>query len=357
MSVDLNESASDRDLLLDDTSKAESPVATHPDDEDKQEQAPVHADSSVSSTSSASQSPGRAQTTRPMPGLQVAAEWYKQYEMLSHRTALFAGLQGMRPQASPLHTQSPSVLQQSSSQSTPSSSSAPSSNDSSLLYSHHQASFPKPAEHDKQQILMASHQALLAQYAQQFYAGQNAPSGLLPMLAHHTPKLFSPDQHEQQHNNSQLNLYPHLSATSSPFPGAPGPFQFYGRHPTGQAPIAGHFGQSMGQHPIRSGLPTRGITSADSRSPSPASSHPNYPLSCDEDDEENEDADSQSINAANGEWTYEEQFKQVCRTVLYLFLYFKGHTGDECLKNLIFGIKTDDPQMVSEPIWSNFLPF
>ncbi len=57
---------------------------------------------------------------------------------------------------------------------------------------------------------------------------------------------------------------------------------------------------------------SRGDNSSGSRSPSPSSSQLSGNAGCDEEDEDcGDDLDSQSIGAANGEWTYEEQFKQV----------------------------------------------
>ena len=68
-------------------------------------------------------------------------------------------------------------------------------------------------------------------------------------------------------------------------------------------------GQYSGRMAASDKINSHGNNSSGSRSPSPASSQLSGHGGCDE--EEDEYDDSQSINAANGEWTYEEQFKQV----------------------------------------------
>jgi len=176
---------------------------------------------------------------------------------------------------------------------------------------------------EKQQLLLAGHQALLAQYAQQFYNSQN---GLMP-------KLFNPlqqQQHESSGHDSEKERYlASLGLYNSNMP--PGSYSNGGNHFNAYqrqqatsdhvSPANGQFGQMhmlSREHQLRSAHASsksgvgRGDNSSGSRSPSPSSSQLSGNAGCDEEDEDcGDDLDSQSIGAANGEWTYEEQFKQV----------------------------------------------
>lgn len=348
--------------------------------------------SSSSSASSACLSPVSKSSAsvnksfQPLQSLQIAAEWYKQYEerLLENRTNILSGgLQQMKPPINLFNnSQLNSPNQQSSpisnsNQTTPQSSSV-SSNDSSLLMERFYSQLPSSlaSQHattqglpfpttmknnvdmaaDKQ-LLLASQQALLAQYAQ-FYShhngAQHSPASLLPMLsqaAANLPngKLLShsqqaPDSYlnkesiEKERYLASLNLY-HQTSTSSPLNnhsmGPFNPYQFSRRDPISNrinndliSPATSSLNISIksSQHSTSSNqlnqqqIHNRGDNSSGSRSPSPTSSQLSGNAGCDEDEEDCDD--SQSINAANGEWTYEEQFKQVkIIKLLILYLY------------------------------------
>lgn len=329
---------------------------------------------------------------QPLPGLQIAAEWYKQYEdrLMNQRSALFAGLHNLKApgqftssrmnspnqQSSPLPANT-SSSSSSSNQTTPSSS----SNDSSLLMERFYSQLPggplangphtgsQFGNIDKQQQLLAQ-QALLTQYAQQFYGNGQAPAALLPLLSGAKFNPHSNHHNQQDHSTSsasdsdkdrylaQLNMYHQnmTSSTSSPFQQNNGNHHGY---PAGQRGSTGNQNESpatpssnasssnsngnnaylarmIGENKTANNS-NHGNNSSGSRSPSPASSqlsgHVNM-LGCDEDDCDEYD-DSQSINAANGEWTYEEQFKQVSHKNVQCFLVYYGKMGIRGMKNMI----------------------
>ncbi len=396
MSVDLNESTTnDKEVLIDESGfkkadatnsqqqKSVDDSSNHNDEDDTEDKSaepsnkPNTTDTSILSTSSASLSPNIKSSSsssssssyhsssqpnkpfQPLPGLQIAAEWYKQYEdrILSQRSALFAGLSNIKP--SPMHNHNTSPVSnqqqqqssplQGSNQTTPSSSSAPSSNDSSLLMERFYSQLPQPTvaspfglklndvPADKTQLLLASHQALIAQYAQQIYGNQN---GLIP-------KIFNPsnqNQHESSNHESEkdrylasLGLYNNMNTSGSYNTGG-GHFNLYQRQHqvngdliSPATPLSNSSSNSNNQfnqmlnrdHNLRAvnnstnnntnnSRVNCGNHSSYSRSPSPSSSQLSGNAGCDEEDEDcGDDLDSQSIGVANGEWTYEEQFKQV----------------------------------------------
>ena len=348
--------------------------------------------SSSSSVSSASISPNSKSTSsvnksfQPLPSLQIAAEWYKQYEdrLLANRpNMLSANLQHLKPPMNPFNNSrlnSPNQQSSpiaSSNQTTPQSTSV-SSNDSSLLmerfYSQQAVSQGLPFSNimknssemtaDKQ-LLLASQQALLAQYAQ-FYSqnngSQHLPASLLPMLSQAASNLPNGKllNHSQQGPDSYLNnessiekdrylasmnLY-HQTSTSSPLhqhsAGSFNPYQFNRRDPISHrinsdlispaTPSSNN--NTKSSHSIQQlnqqHLLNRGDNSSGSRSPSPTSSQLSGNAGCDEDEDDCDD--SQSINAANGEWTYEEQFKQVIYSLSFN-LVFKEDSHDQSFFN------------------------
>ena len=393
--------------------------------------------SSSSSTSSLSMSPNLTtsskQAFQPLPGLQIAAEWYKQYEdrILNHKNAVLpAGLQYLKPSVS-LNSRLNSPL--STHHSSPIVNQTGSAADSLMLmerfYSSHLLPPPQPPVatgnstsfnilknsnldqvSDKQ--LLVAQQALFAQYAQHLYISNH---GTNPSALSGTNKLFNPHlssnnnssnnmhfQHSQHNTNgvnfangpieshliekerehrylASLNLYhQNMTSTSSPFhhhhhnhhhAGAQFvPFQSYGTvnreisssgasqriHNESISPAIpslssssasnntnnNSFNQSilnnqnnMDRH-VRTNSSGSNINansnnangrrrannSSGSRSPSPTSSQLSGNVDCDEDEEDCDETDSQSLNAANGEWTYEEQFKQVNQVLLFFLI-------------------------------------
>ena len=214
--------------------------------------------------------------------------------------------------------------------------------------------------------LLASHQALLAQYAQQFYLNGGGPSSvngnpMMPpqflqsaMAAMAAANATNPSAHQFLHSSTNNSSNSNTSAqTNATLTDAEKDRERYlsslyhqqnqqgnsGFHPSTAAfngPLHTSFGQRGPNHDISlNGFSSsqamlaahhhhqlqqkqhqnemrRHQNSSSSRSPSPTSSQQSGNAGCDEGDEDDEDCDdSQSINAANGEWTYEEQFKQV----------------------------------------------
>lgn len=326
---------------------------------------------------------------QPLPGLQIAAEWYKQYEdrLINQRSALFAGLHNLKApvqfassrmnspnqQSSPLPANT-SSSSSGSNQTTPSSS----SNDSSLLMERFYSQLPGGSlvngphtgspfgNIDKQQLL--AQQTLLTQYAQQFYGNGQAPAALLPLLSKFNPHNNPHNQQDHSTNSAsdadkdrylaQLNMYHQnmTSGTSSPFQQSNGNHHGYqagqrGSTSTQNESLAtqssnasssnnngnnAYLARMIGENKTVKNS-NHGNNSSGSRSPSPASSqlsgHVNM-LGCDEDDCDEYD-DSQSINAANGEWTYEEQFKQVGPKNVHCFLKYYGEMGIRGMEQMI----------------------
>ena len=346
----------------------------------------------------------------------AAAEWYKQYELFSQRNAaVLAAATGLqqylkpeRPLAS--QTNSPNGMASSNSsssvnqvQSSPSSTSGssvsggnmssqgtPQSNESSLLMDRFSSPFSNilkqtsgVAGDSADKLLAASQQALLAQYAQQFYlnGGQNGIAGLVPPTSgpgsgplagfshstmaaaaaamaaaaassnggangtnngfnHHSSSsssslgyhhgngassssVESQLEKERERYLASLNLYHqhHQNSTSSPsfaaahhaafnqhMNGGGGHQRLQNDSPTNpsQSSMLGH--DQMEGAGRNSRMKRRGNSSG-SRSPSPSSSQMSGNGACEDEDDDCDD--NQSLNAANGEWTYEEQFKQV----------------------------------------------
>ena len=330
------------------------------------------------------------------------AEWYKQYEdrLFNHRNAavLAAGLHYLKPPsiASNSRLNSPSQQSQHHTQSSPinsNSQATPGSSDSSLLIERFYSNMPQSAntssssgnlsssspfssilkssassssslnsintDHQPEKLL--AHQALLAQYAQQFYLsnggmtpGHQNGAPFNPQMAaamavaaaaahshngsnpNHTNFIhhgLNPESIDKERERYLASLYNQHHPNLSPFHHAPPNFpshpQFnphfsHQRHQSGsispttpmsssssstnQNHLQNHINEINdrdGNRNCPSSNNSRSLRRGNSRSPSPTSSQQSG-------NEEEEDCDdSQSINAANGEWTYEEQFKQV----------------------------------------------
>jgi hypothetical protein len=364
--------------------------------------------SSSSSSSSASLSPNLKSSSssslssqgKPFPLGLHPNEWYKQYEdrFFNHRNAVLAAASGLHsylkpPTDRPVTSSLSSPSGQSSSQSSANSSnpqiqSSPISNssqatplsDSSLLMERFYSNVPNSAnlssspfanilksqsgaQNDPQaadKLLAASHQALLAQYAQQFYLnGQNgspgqpgAAPGAYPNMAammaaaahgnthflHSAPSSASnpaaanTELLEKERERYLASLYHQHQQGMSPFGHHAQPHHF-------PHPQFGHFNRNQNDSTANSSSNSIGFShqnsqrqimesgrggmhhesrngrrnSSGSRSPSPSSSQHSGGDGCEDEDQDIDD--SQSINAANGEWTYEEQFKQVIALV------------------------------------------
>lgn len=368
--------------------------------------------SSSSSSSSASLSPNLKSSStsslssqgKPFPLGIHPNEWYKQYEdrFFNHRNAVLAAASGLHsylkpPTDRPVTSSLNSPNGQSSSQSSTNSSnpqiqSSPISNssqatplsDSSLLMERFYSSVPNSAnlssspfanilksqsgaQNDPQaadKLLAASHQALLAQYAQQFYLnGQNGspaqagatPGGypnmaaMMAAAAHgnthflhssasnsaSNPATANTELLEKERERYLASLYHQHQQGMSPFGHHAQPHHF-------PHPQFGHFNRNQNDSTANSSSNSIGFNqnsqrqilesgrggmhhesrngrrnSSGSRSPSPSSSQHSGGDGCEDEDQDIDD--SQSINAANGEWTYEEQFKQVI-----VLVHFRG---------------------------------
>lgn len=296
------------------------------DEEIKQSNSSILSSSSSSSSSSGSPSLIKSHSNSSLLKF-GSAEWYKQYE---DNLRLFNHQQNQQHQRSSLaglhNFIKPNQINQSSPIQSSSSASSTSSSDSSILMERFYSQLPitpgspftKPVNDTQaDKLLAASHQALLAQYAQQFY-GQN----------HLAAAMASIQQQQQQQQHSDLiekERERYLSGLNFGFANShpvPNPLHFGGHplfnsqrgHESPRTPLGNNSSNTntntSSQKDAIQMARMRGNSSGNSRSPSPSSSQHSAQIDCEE-DEENCGDDSQSINAANGEWTYEEQFKQV----------------------------------------------
>ena len=255
-------------------------------------------------------------------------EWYKQYEdklftqAQAHRNAvLAASLQYLKPNererlfaqfnssilslpSNRILTPPPSSSSSSSQQniSPQSASSTSSTNEGSLMERYGYATpYQTNKPSNEQEKLVAAHQALLAQYAaQQFNAYQTHASHFQNQTPFSIPTPSDPRMYHQKSEKvhpppfslyNPLNLY---------FP--PSQQQQQQQQPSNSPKPANIRLQSMS-------------TSSLSIDEQRASPHTNsYDDNMDEENDDGineEDGENQSLNDTNGEWTYEEQFKQV----------------------------------------------
>ncbi|CAF0710922.1 unnamed protein product [Brachionus calyciflorus] len=213
---------------------------------------------SILSSSSSSCSSFSPNFYKNNPGVKL--DWYKQYEeslklFNHHRLAGFHSF--MKPnQSSPISTNSQL-------------------NENSILMDRFYPQFPP------------SHQALLAHYAQIYGQNQFSSQFSTALTPQHNTEML-----EKEKERLMQSGFGHQSNIN-----------FLNSNQRQELSPKNHKDDKR----IRR---NRGNSSCDSRSISPSSSQHSAQIDCEEDDENLAD-DSQSINAANGEWTYEEQFKQL----------------------------------------------
>jgi hypothetical protein len=345
---------------------------------------------SSSSSSNTSLNQQKQASFQPFGGTAAAAaaaEWYKQYEdRFFNRNPIFPNPAGLHnylkqpvipsldrtssrinsPNGQSLQSNSTHVNQQvQSSPVTNSNQTTPQSSDSSLLMERFYSNVPhalgasspftnmllKPpissatnnpnSSNEAEKLLAASHQAILAQYAQQFYLNGSQNSPVLPTQAHVGSNGFnhsrmaaaaaaamaanyhlhsSSNNPESQQISEKERYLASLNYQNLP-PFHPNPFNSFNSN--NRSHSDSQQSQSQSNYNNINGTSQRiddthnsrnRNNSSGSRSPSPTSSQQSG-NGCEEDEEDCED--SQSINAGNGEWTYEEQFKQVI--ILFFF--------------------------------------
>lgn len=310
--------------------------------------------SSSGSSSSASLSPNLIKSSSNSSLLHQAKlgpDWYKQYEdslkLFNHHrnSSVLAGLHNfIKPTPNQQQIQSSPISAHTTPQSQSQSSASSSLSDSSLLMERFYNNIPTPGSpftnilkptqgHDQisaDKLLAASHQALLAQYAQQFYInnglgvqpgqpGHNHLAAAMAAVQHNQSDLiekererylaslnfgFNPHHAQNQFNHHMFNQRSHESPRTPSGMSINTNMNLNNNQNMKDSDKAALMAIMNGQRRAR------GNSSGNSRSPSPSSSQHSGQIDCEE-DEDNCGDDSQSINAANGEWTYEEQFKQV----------------------------------------------
>jgi hypothetical protein len=263
---------------------------------------------------------------------QQPTDWYKQYEdkiysqAQAHRNAvLAASLQYLKPiererflaqlnsfnNPTRLLTPPPSSSSSSSSSSStqqnisPSSTNSNSSTTNETLIERYYTSTISPYQvnnynnnnnkslNSDQDKLIAAHQAIIAQYAQQFNVYQAHGPHFQHPLTHHTNSSFStPTPTDPRLYQSEKDRHP-LSTFNLYTPGH----------------IFSNRDSSKPLNPIST--TSTSSLSIDEQRVSPHTNSYDDNMDEDNDDDNGDDGENQSLNDTNGEWTYEEQFKQV----------------------------------------------